>query len=268
MDVKDIKSIEQLIKFLDERYLRSKDSVNYGEELASMREMKKVPSIVKKCKKIKYAIRFEPYYFRNDDDNILWTYLNECIVSCYERSNSKSKRTFRDAYINVRQIDNETNIKKRLVEIATSRGIDVSKTCHKIDEAWGKYFHYMKEIRQYPYDSNGYKQILPKIQDAAYYLIDSHYVPSEIYYDLHSGSLECDIFFNYCFAENKEQESEDELKKSKKSFKSEDLLVGCGGLIGFSLFIAGLLTYPLITLGVIALLFIVVWLYHKYYKQI
>lgn len=46
MDRSDIKTISQLIKHLDEKYLMSRDSTNYSEKLKSMREMQSAISIV------------------------------------------------------------------------------------------------------------------------------------------------------------------------------------------------------------------------------
>lgn len=261
MNEKDIKSIEQLIKYLNEQYPYSKDSTNYGEELASMKEMKNVPSMVKKCKRIKYAIRWEPYYFRNED--MLWTYLNKCIVKCCERSNNISRKFFSNAYINVRDVGNADKVKQKLIEIATSRGLDVSESCRKIDEVWGNYFHYKKEISKYSWDSNGYNQILPKIKAVGAWLTDNNYVPNvDCWALLSSESIETTVFYDYLKVEESEYEADEKLRENGGNYA----MWGCIAIIVIIVLCIGLAYSPLITIGLIAVL-VIAFFVLKYKKK-
>lgn len=257
MNETGIKSIEQLIKYLNEKYPMSYDSTNYGKELASMKEMKIASSIVRKCKNIKKGIKESPYNFRND--NMLWSYLNKCIIECYENNYDPSLKTFCDAYINVRKLGNENNIKQRLIEIAKDREINVAESCRKIDEAWENYFHYMQEIKKYPWNTNGYYQILHKMKAIGKFLIDKNYVHSLNYWEMEWQSIECDVFYDYCKEkEEEEKRKEEEIKeKEQERIAGKNLLFFWGGIIGLILLIWGIVSTEWVFPSILVLVIII-----------
>jgi len=212
MDRSDIKTISQLIKHLDEKYLMSRDSTNYSEKLKSMREMQSAISIVEECDRIKDEIKKEPYCF--NDINLLWIYLNDCIYECYKRNEDSSLVAFSDAYINVRNAPNAESVKQNLIETATSRGIDVGGMAQKIDHALADFFKYKEEIENYPSNSNGYNQILPKLKEATVFLIENHRVRySEFREDF--PIRENAVFGDY-YKKIEEERKKEEMRKSFK----------------------------------------------------
>lgn len=247
MDNDDVKTLSQLLEYLNSCYPQSSDPICYDERLIAMKEMRSVLDMVKECDTIKDGIHYAPYRFY-DHEELLWSYLNQCIEECYQKGNKKSLAAFCDAYINVRKAPNADEVKQHLKAMAISRGLEVADISQKIDETYENFLTCKAEIERYPSGSNGYNRILPRLKEAAESLLKMHHV---VYVSFGSfGTLESDVFSEY-------------RKKEKRREDAIDFLRNCVVLMVLILFFWGLFSYPLTTLGIVALLVMSVFILYR-----
>jgi hypothetical protein len=250
MENDDVKTLSQLLEYLNSCYPQSSDPIRYDERLKAMKEMRSVLDMVKECDTIKDGIHYAPYRLW-DKEELLWSYLNQCIEECYQNRNKRSLAAFCDAYINVRKAPNADEVKQHLKAVAMSRGLEVADISQKIDEAYENFLKCKAEIEKYPSGSNGYHQILPRLKEAAEFLLKKHHV---VYVSFGSyGTLESEVFGEYW-------------KKEKRREDVIDFLRNCVVLVILILFFWGLFNYPLAALGIAALLVMSVFILYRVNK--
>ena len=123
--------IEDIIKKINARYPYSTDRRNYGDMLSGVGNRTEVEDIVGDISTIVFGISREPYYMSEYKD-VLYAYMNTCILNNYEFNEDSTLERFCEAYINIRKYENFEEKRWRIVQIAKNRGLSVENSANDI----------------------------------------------------------------------------------------------------------------------------------------
>ena len=90
-----------------------------------------VEDIVGDISTIVFGISREPYYMSEYKD-VLYAYMNTCILNNYEFNEDSTLERFCEAYINIRKYENFEEKRWRIVQIAKNRGLSVENSANDI----------------------------------------------------------------------------------------------------------------------------------------
>lgn len=151
--------IEDIIKKINARYPYSTDRRNYGDMLSGVGNRTEVKDIVGDISTIVFGISREPYYMSEYKD-VLYAYMNTCILNNYEFNEDSTLERFCEAYINIRKYENFEEKRWRIVQIAKNRGLSVENSANDIRKKLDEFDKNYNMLNRLPYNSNGYNQQL------------------------------------------------------------------------------------------------------------
>lgn len=242
-------NITEIIEALDEDFLNSDESTNYGEMLISLPSSNSLESMIKNFINVLEGIEEDPYYITlNDDKDILIAYLNECILSKYKESDSNSIDEFYKYYVNIHKQSNTRKIREEIVSLARIRGLEVEDKVREINSLLEEYNKETKEMNKYNYGTNGYNLHHSKCLALAKKLQNYHYMPLRSY----------DMIFEEL--KEKEEKRVKRLKEREKAKKEERQNI-ISGIISSIIIIALIILIPSDMMPwIIAILFILLLL--------
>ena len=216
---KKIDDIQTLINEIEKKYPYSTDATDYGRILRDVRSKSDIHNIISDIVRVDSVISKSPYYLSCQD--LLYGYLNQCILNIYKESNSNSLDVFCEAYINIRAHEKALLIKETIIQIAKSRGLEVEGTTLVMNNALEEFNQNFSKLKQYQYNTNGYNQYLASSKKWAAVLINYKFDACGLHYGI--NSLGSNLFLDV------ERELEWEKEREKK--EKEEILSKIIGLI-------------------------------------
>ena len=243
-----INDIKTLIKVLENSFLHSTDNINYGDILKKVESRNSVRYIVGDIVSVKRGMSKPPYCLNNSlscCDSLLDGYMNECIAKCFENSEETTEKCFAEAYVNIREHENQNTIREKIVEIANKHGLDVKVTAGSIEWKLTEFKHDFNVFKQFEYGTNGYNKFLPICKSEAAELLNIGYYP----FDFPNVRGICNVFSEVRSDQEKKRQEEEKIKKElnkrqeeRRAFKIKTT-IGIIGVVGFIALFIWLLSF-------------------------
>lgn len=239
-----IQNIDQLTRYLDQKYPFSKDPANYSDLIHSMSGNLSLMAIISTCNIIYHGIIQPPYFYYPDYNEIkpiLLDYYNSCVREWFVRQPTPSLNDFCKAYINIRKGGDTHKLleeKEAIKEYAISKGLNTASLSLEIDRSLENYQKQKRSILPYAEGTNGYNDRYGKLKETCLYLLDHGYFSTSLtrhfFYDKYIDDVEKQIKIEERKKkelEQKKKEEEQKKKDKKRKSRAETISIVIGVII-------------------------------------